>query len=153
MVIRGTFVHLMSFDLQSTVFVLEIVVGLITPMLALLSVKVRNSPRLLAGAALLVMLGIVLNRAAVYWIGYKPATPATFYTPSLAEWGFTIGAAACVAFAWRTLAILFPIVSLAPAAGSVRRAVATANSRFDGRKAKSVASDYLSPVAPAAIKG
>lgn len=154
MVIRGTFVYLSSWNLQSSVFVLEIVLGLIIPIMALLSVKVRNSPRLLAGATFLVMLGIVLNRAAVYWIGYKPATLATFYTPSLAEWGFTIGAAACVAFAWRALAILFPIVSLAPAAGSVRHAVVMPSAGVDGRTvAKRVPADYLPPRARAALKG
>jgi len=110
MVIRRSFVQLTAINLQSVSFVVEVVVGVAIPMLTLMSHRVRESARWLAGTCALVMFGIMLNRANVYWIGYRPTNATTFYLPSLFEIGFTVGAAAGLMFLWRALAIALPVI-------------------------------------------
>lgn len=111
MLIRGSFLYLTSFNKQTISFVVEVLIGIVAPMVALMIPRVRFSPRGLAGACGLVMFGIALNRANVYWIGYQPASATTFYVPSLVEAGFTLGAVAAVMFLWKAIAMTFPVIS------------------------------------------
>jgi Ni/Fe-hydrogenase subunit HybB-like protein len=111
MVVRRTFVYLTEPTLQSFSFMVEIVAGIVIPLLAMLSHRVRASARWLAIACLLVMFGVILNRANVYWVGYRPASATALYIPSFLEVGFTVGVAAGLVFLWRGIAIVFPVIS------------------------------------------
>jgi Ni/Fe-hydrogenase subunit HybB-like protein len=93
-------------------FTVEMVVGLMIPTVLLVFRRVRGSPRWLAVGCFLVMLGVILNRTNVYWIGYRPPFTDTVYTPSLVEWGLTIGLVAGLILVWRALAIYFPVITL-----------------------------------------
>jgi Ni/Fe-hydrogenase subunit HybB-like protein len=90
---------------------LEMVVGLLIPLIMLVSRRIRHSPPWLGVACFLVMLGVILNRANVYLIGYHPPYTDKVYTPSLAEWGSTIGLIAGLIFLWRAIAIYFPVIT------------------------------------------
>lgn len=111
MLIRRSFVHLTDLSLQSLSFGVEITIGIVIPMVALMFRRIRFSAIGLFVACGMVMFGVVLNRANVYWIGYRPASATTFYVPSLIEVVFTVGAVAAVVFLWRLIAILFPVIS------------------------------------------
>ena len=80
-------------------------------MIMLVFRRVRRSPVWLGVACALVVLGVVLNRANVYLIGYRPPYTDKVYYPSLAEWGSTVGLIAGLLFLWRAIAIYFPVVT------------------------------------------
>jgi len=105
--IRQSYVYWFDGSLESVSFVLEVVVGLLVPLLMLLSKRVRSSVNGLATACLLVMLGIVLNRTNVYWLGFQPVNAPHEYFPSIVEWVFTIGVVAMLVVVWRWAALIF----------------------------------------------
>ncbi|MCK4341020.1 MAG: Ni/Fe-hydrogenase cytochrome b subunit [Phycisphaerae bacterium] len=109
MLIRGTWLHIDGSP-QSMVFIVEMLLGLVIPIAMTASRRVRGSPRWLSVAALLVMLGVVLNRANVYLIGYQPPHVVRIYFPSLAEWGLTIGSVAALLVLWRVIVTYFPVI-------------------------------------------
>jgi Ni/Fe-hydrogenase subunit HybB-like protein len=111
MLIRRSYVYLAEETTEVAMFGVEIVLGLVLPLIMFLSRRVRSSPRLLAMASLLVMVGVIINRTNVYWIGYRPAFAMARYFPSLAEWGFTIGIVAALLFLWRCIVIRFPVIT------------------------------------------
>jgi Ni/Fe-hydrogenase subunit HybB-like protein len=112
MLIRRSYVHLAELSLQNASFLIEIGSGLVVPILMTLSRRVRRSPQWLCVATALTMFGVVLNRANVYWIGYRPLYTHTMYFPSLAEWAVTVGAVAGMLFCWRAIVTYLPVVSL-----------------------------------------
>jgi Ni/Fe-hydrogenase subunit HybB-like protein len=111
MVIRRSYVHLLDGNLQAAAWLCEVGLGVVIPLLLLLPARLRESPRGLMAATGLVMLGIVLNRSNVYWIGYQPPGATAMYWPSLAEWLFTIGILAMIVLAWRFIAINYPVLT------------------------------------------
>ncbi len=111
MVIRRSYVYLGEGSSRSYMFLLEMTVGLVIPLVMMLSHRVRYSPRWLCLASFLVMLGVVLNRTNVYLVGYQPLHAVKVYYPSLPEWALTIGAVAAVVFCWRVIVTYFPVLS------------------------------------------
>jgi len=91
MLIRRTYQFLIPATLESVMLLLEMAVGCVVPLFMLLSSRVRRNTTWLAVACLLVMGGVVLYRANVYWIGFQPFYAAKRYVPSLWEWGLTVG--------------------------------------------------------------
>ena len=132
MLIRESYGHLSWGTTETFMFGIEMVIGVAVPLVMLLYREVRHSPRWLATASLLVMIGVVVNRANVYWVGYRPAYAAERYFPSLAEWGLTIGVVAALLFIWRWIVIYFPVMT--PVERSERSIVQQA---VDGRPRQS----------------
>ena len=114
MLIRESYVHLTEGSPQSASFIIEVLFGLVIPLAMIVSGRVRRSPRWLGLACLMIMLGIILNRANVYLIGYRPPFTDKVYHPSLTEWAVTIGCVAAILFLWRAAAIFLPIISPRP---------------------------------------
>ena len=95
----------------------EIIFGIITP-LVLLSIKtVRRSKGWLLTSSLLVVLGVMLNRINVYVVGYYPPFASKRYFPAIGEIALTTGLACVLILLYRFFANYFPIVSIAPHAG------------------------------------
>ena len=67
--VRGAWDLVLEQNLQGRLFLLEMLGGAALPAILLSFRKVRNMPRALLGASLLVMMGVVLNRVNVCWIG------------------------------------------------------------------------------------
>jgi Ni/Fe-hydrogenase subunit HybB-like protein len=111
MFIRRSYVYLSEGSVQNTMFFVEMLAGLIVPLVMTLFASVRNSPRWLCIATALIMFGVILNRTNVYLIGYQPTNITKVYFPSLAEWLFTIGAAAGLCLCWRVIVTYFPVIS------------------------------------------
>lgn len=114
LLIRRSYVELTEINIFSVSFTTELVAGLVIPIAMTLSARVRESARWLAVAAALVMFGVVLNRANVYWIGYRPPYADTLYVPSLTEWMVTVGVLAMALVVWRIIVIHLPVLA-APA--------------------------------------
>ena len=117
MIMRGSYVYLTELNLQSSFFLIEMVIGVLVPIFMLASARVRRTPKWLALACALAMFGVVLNRTNVYWIGYRPLRAESMYFPSWCEWLVGLGALAALILVWRFIAILFPVVSQPLVAG------------------------------------
>ena len=109
MFIRESWRHL-DYSLTSMMFGLEIVFGLIVPFFMLLSSRVRNSPRWLFLAALLVVLGVALNRVNVFLVAYQPPYMTKPYFPAVGEFAVTIGLVSLLMLVYRAIVINFPVI-------------------------------------------
>jgi Ni/Fe-hydrogenase subunit HybB-like protein len=95
-------------------FMIEIAGGVIAPMVMLLLPRFRNSINGLFTAALMVVLGVVLNRINVFLVAYQPLYPTKTYFPSVMEIGVTIGLASVLILAYRWFVMTFPVISGEP---------------------------------------
>jgi Ni/Fe-hydrogenase subunit HybB-like protein len=112
MVIRGTFVYLTQFNLQSVMFIIEVLFGAIIPLRMFLSEAVLKSKVLLFIASSLVILGVLLNRIDNFIVAYKPPYSYGAYFPSFGEISVTLGFIALLVLAYRFIVINFPVISL-----------------------------------------
>jgi Ni/Fe-hydrogenase subunit HybB-like protein len=77
-------------NLQSNLFLLEMLGGAALPAILLSFKKFRRMPRVLLGASLLVMMGVVLNRVNVSWIGMSVGDEL-HYIPTWMEIALSLG--------------------------------------------------------------
>ncbi len=111
MLIRGSYVYLTEGSIQSYAFTVEMLFGVAVPFFMLLSPKIRNTPRLLFIAALLIVLGVVMNRVNVFLIGYQPPYATVSYIPSIFEVAVTIGLGATLMLVYRAIVTFLPVIS------------------------------------------
>jgi len=111
MLIRESYVLLGDGSIQSVCFTIETVFGLILPLVMLLSARVRNSPRLLFTAALLIVLGVVLNRINVFLVAYQPPYATKTYFPALSEIAVTVGLVSLLMLVYRVIVTYLPVIS------------------------------------------
>jgi formate dehydrogenase iron-sulfur subunit len=84
--------------------------------LALLSrASLRAQPRLLLTGALLTTLGVILNRTSVVYLainlkGPMPGIAPKAYSPTVFEWGLSVGLIALTIFLFGLGARLFPLL-------------------------------------------
>jgi Ni/Fe-hydrogenase subunit HybB-like protein len=83
----GEFGYLFTGDLPSILYLVELTIGVIAPMVLFALPSVRGNQYRLFWTAVLVILGLVLNRFNVSLIGFDGTT----YLPSFAELTITIG--------------------------------------------------------------
>jgi len=112
MVIRETFVYLTDFTIESVMFSIEIIIGVIVPLRMLVSDKVLKSPLWLFIASILVIFGVLLNRINNFVIAYTPPYATAPYLPSFGEISVTLGFVAIEVLLYRFFVKHFPIISL-----------------------------------------
>ncbi|MFQ6091747.1 MAG: NrfD/PsrC family molybdoenzyme membrane anchor subunit [bacterium] len=78
-----------EFSYESVLFLTEIVLGMVVPMILLVVPKIRGNPTGLFSSALLVVLGFVLNRMNVAVTGLEAAAGGTYF-PSWMEITITL---------------------------------------------------------------
>ncbi len=108
LVMTGQLGAAFAFDAQSIWFLVELLVGVILPIILFARSQVRNSQRGLLGTALLVTLGIILNRFNTVLVGQKVVEGAS-YTPHWMEVAVQVGVLAAVILAWYLAVSLLPI--------------------------------------------
>jgi len=96
-------------------FLLEVGVGGFVALALLSSAKLRANPKMLGLGAFLSMAGIVLNRINVvvggmHLPGIAPGGAPQAYSPSVAEWGVSIGLIAATIFLFGLGARLMPVL-------------------------------------------
>jgi Ni/Fe-hydrogenase subunit HybB-like protein len=111
MIHRGTYVYLGDGSLESRCWMAEIGLGVVLPLLMLLSPRVRRSPRLLFVAVMLIVLGVLFNRINVFLIGYRPPYAIRTYVPSTTEFAVTLGLIACLMLVYRVIVTCLPVIS------------------------------------------
>jgi formate dehydrogenase iron-sulfur subunit len=84
-------------------FALEVVLGGLVPLLLLCRAAWRSQPGMLSVASLLTLGGVILNRVNVVILAMEPKGPMPWtapsaYTPSLVEWGLSLGLVAATVF-------------------------------------------------------
>jgi len=99
----------------SALFALEILLGCILPLLLLATAQLRNRPKVLFSGALLTAFGVVLNRVNVVLLamnlkGPMPQAAPEAYSPSIFEWGISIGLIAATIFLFGLCSRLMPLL-------------------------------------------
>ena len=85
---------------SATALTIELVAGLAVPFVMLLFRAVRRSPGWLFFSAMLVVLGVVLNRINVFLVGFHPQTAGPAYFPSIGEFAVTTSVIALLVLLW-----------------------------------------------------
>ena len=111
LLVRGSYNLLAEGSVQSYSFIVEMVFGLIIPFVMLMSERVRNTPRLLFTAALLIVLGVAWNRVNVFLIAYQPPYAVKSYFPSIFEVAVTVGLIATLMLIYRLAVTYLPVIS------------------------------------------
>ena len=111
MTIRGTWKYLADGSPQAPWFVAEMLFGVIVPFGMLLAEKVRRTPSLLFSAALLVVLGVALNRVNVFLVAYRPPFAQAAYVPHAGEVAITAALIAALVLLYRFTVMNFPVIA------------------------------------------
>jgi formate dehydrogenase iron-sulfur subunit len=114
MAIRSQFAGALEGGLGA-LFATEIALGGILPLALLARASQRAQPKLLLLGALLTTLGVVFNRVnvvilAMHLKGAMPQVAPETYSPSIFEWGISIGLIAATIFLFGLAARLLPIL-------------------------------------------
>lgn len=110
--LRGVWSSVFEGSVQSWMFALEILGGVVIPMVLLSQKRIRNSIAGLFTSALMVVLGIVVNRINVFLIAYRPLYPEQTYFPSWMEIAVTIGLFSGMILVYRWFVITFPVIAV-----------------------------------------
>jgi formate dehydrogenase iron-sulfur subunit len=113
-ILRGQLPRLFTSP-KSALFLTEIVVGGIVPLVLLCSNRLRRRPSVLAWASLLAVLGVVFNRVNAVFFGMTlngpmPQIAPQSYFPSVWEWGLSVGMIAAAILVYRIGADQFPVL-------------------------------------------
>jgi Ni/Fe-hydrogenase subunit HybB-like protein len=111
MFVRESFIYLTEFNLQSVMFTIEVVVGIVIPLRMFMSRTVLKSPGLLLTASSLVIFGVLLNRIDNFIVAYTPPVSFGAYIPSVGEISVTVGFAALLILLYRIIVMNFPVIS------------------------------------------
>ncbi|MEP0829577.1 MAG: Ni/Fe-hydrogenase cytochrome b subunit [bacterium] len=112
--IRDAWLYLLEFSTHSVIYILEITLGVVVPMIMLLNDRVRRSVSGLFTAASLVVLGVVANRINVFLVAYQPLYAEKPYFPHIMEILVTLGLIAALVLVYRFIVMNFPVVSVQP---------------------------------------
>jgi Ni/Fe-hydrogenase subunit HybB-like protein len=111
MVIRKSFVYLGEFNTESVMFLIEMLIGVVLPLVLFLNKKVLRSPLMLFIASSLVVFGVLLNRINNFVVAYHPPYATHPYFPSFGELSVTLGCAALLILLYRMAVMIFPIIA------------------------------------------
>jgi len=110
LVIRNAHLYVCQGTLQSTMFLIEMIPGVLVPFLMLLSHRLRNTPSTLFLASLLIVLGVVLNRINVFLVAYTSPYATRPYVPAIGEIAITLGMIAGLVLCYRVLVSVLPVL-------------------------------------------
>lgn len=114
MAVRESYRTLADGSFQSAMFMAEVMLGVVLPIALLLSSRIRSRSSGLFIAALLVVLGVALNRINVFLVAYQPPYATRTYVPSLGEVVVTIGLMAALILAYRIIVTFLPVIHYEP---------------------------------------
>ena len=114
MALRGQFLHAFS-GRPGALFAIEIVLGGILPLALLARRPQRENAKVLFAGTLLTALGVIFNRVNVVLLamnlkGPMPQTAPEPYSPTIFEWGISIGLIAAAIFLFGLGARLIPLL-------------------------------------------
>jgi Ni/Fe-hydrogenase subunit HybB-like protein len=110
MLLRGTWVFLFEPSTATLVFWIEFGLLTVVPCCLFMSRDVRASARALIITSAMYILGIALNRCAVFFLAVKSPYAQQSYVPALAEFALTLGLVLCIVFCYRTAIHWLPVL-------------------------------------------
>lgn len=110
MVNRETYLYLLNGSTESIMFIIEVVLGIVTPFILLMFEKFRKKPTTLFIGAALVVFGVALNRINVFLTGYHPLYADKPYVPAWTEVAVTVGFISIIILLYRFFALNFKVV-------------------------------------------
>ncbi len=102
--------RLMDGSGRSLVWLAEVGIGFVLPMILLWSDRIRRSPRWLLATVSCVVLGVAWNRFDVFITAYSPPYADGPYIPSIGEIAVTVGLISGLIFVYRFLVIHLPVL-------------------------------------------
>jgi Ni/Fe-hydrogenase subunit HybB-like protein len=115
---RKTYVYLLEGTVQSKAFIVEMLVGVIIPLLMLLNPRVRRSRRALFIACTLIVFGVAINRVNVFLVGFQPPFAEKAYFPAVGELAVTAALLSGLIFFYRVGVTYLPVISARRLEGS-----------------------------------
>jgi len=111
MIHRGTYVYLDDFTVQSNLFLVELIVGTIIPLIMFSNARIRRSESMLfLAATLYVVFGVMLNRINVFITSYSPPHTNYPYIPRVPEVLVTVGYISMLILLYRLFVAIFPVL-------------------------------------------
>lgn len=110
--LRGAWGYLGEGSPASIMFMIEVGIGVILPMVLLLNDGVRRSITGLFVSASLVILGVAINRINVFLVAYNPPYAESQYYPSPIEIAVTVGLISVLVLVYRAFVMIFPVISV-----------------------------------------
>lgn len=107
---RGAYRYLGEFNLQTVMFGVEVIGGVLLPAFIFMAHRLRRQPVWLFTAATMVVLGVVLNRLNVFVIGYQPQFGDGPYVPAWPEVLLTVGFICIIVLLYRAAVFIFPVL-------------------------------------------
>jgi Ni/Fe-hydrogenase subunit HybB-like protein len=124
--LRNAWPYVFEGSLQSFMYIIELGVGVVAPIILLSISRVRRSIPGLFTSAAMVIGGVALNRINVFLIAYKPLYAEKTYFPSILEIAVTLGLIATLVLVYRFIVMTFPVITV-PHGGKQAERVALAN--------------------------
>ena len=109
--LREAWPHVLEGSLQSTMWIIEMLIGVIIPIVLLSVRRFRDSMAVLFTASAMTVLGVALNRINVFLVAYKPLYPVKPYFPSIFEIALTVGLISLLVLVYRAIVMIFPVIS------------------------------------------
>ncbi len=111
---REAWPHLTAMTAHAAMWLIEVVGGVLIPLILFASPRVRRSRNGLLIAATMVVLGVALNRINVFLVAYRPLYGDRPYFPSPYEIGVTLGLIAALVLVYRAIVMVFPVIAAVP---------------------------------------
>ena len=108
LIARGATPHLFASGTQATMFWLELLIGVVVPIVLLINKEIYTTRKGQLWGAICVVLGIVLNRINVSVVGIKVEKWETYY-PAIGEIAVTVGLVSLGLAAFYFVAKYFPV--------------------------------------------
>ncbi len=109
--IRDAVPYLFEGSPASISYWIEILAGVVAPIILLSHARIRRSVSGLLVAASLVVGGVVLNRINVFLVAYQPLYAQKSYFPSFIEITVTVGLASALVLIFRWIVMTFPVLT------------------------------------------
>ncbi|MBU1698769.1 MAG: Ni/Fe-hydrogenase cytochrome b subunit [Candidatus Eisenbacteria bacterium] len=110
--LREAWPYVIEGSLHSFMWSVEMILGVVTPIVLFSIKRVRNSVGGLFTGATLIVLGVVLNRINVFIIAYKPLYAVKPYFPTFWEIIVTAGLACALVLIYRFFVMNLPVISV-----------------------------------------
>ena len=108
--VREAWSHAFVPGIQAVMFWIEMLGGVLAPLILFGTPRVRRRPAGLFTAATLTVLGVALNRINVFLIAYRPPFAPRTYFPSFFEIVLTAGLIATLVLVYRAIVLIFPVI-------------------------------------------
>ncbi len=107
---RGAYVYLFDGSVECWAFWIEMIAGVIVPVIIFTRRRLRSKPLYLFSGALMTVIGVAINRYNVFIIGYKPVYADYYYIPAWTEFAVTIGLISLLILIYRFIALNLPVI-------------------------------------------